>query len=588
MGKFADHIVWITGGGSGIGRAVALAFAREGASVALSGRRAEKLAETVAAIEAIGARAIAVPCDVLDEGSIASAVRQVLDSWGSIDIVVANAGYSVMGRIEDLDLAYWRRQFDINVFGLVGTARATLPELRRTRGRLVLIGSVSAFVAMPKGAVYSASKAAVRSIGEALSMELRGSGVSCTTVHPAYVESDIVRVDNDGRLHEDRRDPRPKWLVWKADEAAKAIVSASYRRRREVVLSMYGKMAVGVSRFAPGLLHKVLGRGAGTKRRVAPGALARRVEMPGKPRCITIGRSPGTVAIYLRSIRRMPERPQGTLPLGHAQTLAPIEVLQPGVRIDPFRLARFRDVCGNPDNGFLVPPAYPECLFLGPMAEAVLSDTFPFSPFGLIHIRQQITLILPIDPGTTLDLSCKLIEIRETHRGVEVDFTMRADVAGAEAWNGTATLLSRNKQARSGLGRGRHGSAIPPWISKEESFQSIRVRALEDTGRRYASASGDWNPHHLYTATARLLGYRRPIAHGMWTFARALAAIETKRPFRLPIEADASFKRPIFLPAEIEIRLVDQQPEGNIAHTVRFEARDAHSGEPHMTGSMRG
>jgi acyl dehydratase len=110
---------------------------------------------------------------------------------------------------------------------------------------------------------------------------------------------------------------------------------------------------------------------------------------------------------------------------------------------------------------------------------------------------------------------------------------------------------------------------------------------LEDTGRRYAAASGDWNPHHLYAATARLLGYRRAIAHGMWTFARALAAIEAKRPFALPIESDASFKRPIFLPAEIEIRLLVERMVGSDARAVRFEARDAHSGEPHMTGSIR-
>lgn len=588
MGKFENRVVWITGGGSGIGRAVAVAFAREGALVAVSGRRPEKLAETVAAIEAIGARALAVPCDVLDEASIAAAVRSVVEAWGSIDVAVANAGYSVMGRIEDLDLAYWRRQFEVNVFGLVGTVRATLPELRKTHGRLVLIGSVAAFVAPPKGAVYAASKAAVRVIGEALPAELRGSGVSCTTVHPAYVESDIVRVDNDGRLREDRRDPRPRWLVWKADEAAKAIVDASYRRRREVVLSVYGKLAVGASRLAPGLLQKVLGRGSGAKRKTPPIAPARRMEMPGEPRRIAIGRSPSTVAIYLRAIRRMPERPQGVLPQDRARTLAPIEVSQSAVRINSVRLARFRDVCGSPDEGLLVPPAYPECLFLGPMAEAVLSDGFPFSPFGLIHVRQRIALLYPIDPGVTLDLSCRLVEVRETDRGFEVDFAMRADVAGAEAWNGTTTLLSRNECARSRSGRGRDGSATAPWIPEEEPFQSIRVRVLEDTGRRYAAASGDWNPHHLYAATARLLGYRRAIAHGMWTFARTLAEIEAKRPFTLPIEAGASFKRPIFLPAEIDIRLLDEQPAGSEAHTVRFEARDALSGEPHMTGSIRG
>ncbi|MBM4324836.1 MAG: SDR family oxidoreductase, partial [Deltaproteobacteria bacterium] len=199
MQRFVDRVVWITGGGSGIGRALAIEFAREGASVAVSGRRVEKLAETVAAIEPMGGRALAIPCDVMDEASIAAAVHCVVETWGRIDVAVANAGYSVMGRIEDLGLEYWKRQFDVNVFGLVATVRAALPELQKTEGRVVLIGSVAGFVPFPKGAVYAASKAAVRMIGEALSAELRGRGVSCTTVHPAYVESDIIRVDNDDR-----------------------------------------------------------------------------------------------------------------------------------------------------------------------------------------------------------------------------------------------------------------------------------------------------------------------------------------------------------------------------------------------------
>jgi hypothetical protein len=446
----------------------------------------------------------------------------------------------------------------------------------------VLIGSVAAFVAQPKGAVYAASKAAVRVIGEALSAELTGSGVSCTTVHPAYVESDIVRVDNDGRLHEDRRDPRPKWLIWKADEAAKVIVNAAYRRHREVVLSAYGKLAVGFSRLAPGMLQKILVRGAGAKRRKASVVPSRRMEMPGEPLRITIDRSPCTIAIYLRALRRMLRRRQGALPSERARTLAPIEVSHPGVRIDPTRLARFREVCGNLNNRLTVPPAYPECLFLGPMAEAVFSDAFPFSPFGLIHVRQQITLLRPIDPGAPLDLFCHLIEIRETDRGFEVDFAMRAKEANTEVWNGTATLLSRNKRVRSKRGRVRYGSE--PWIPKEEPFRSILIHVPENTGRRYARASGDWNPHHLYAATARLFGYRRAIAHGMWTFARTLAAIEGEQIFALPIEAEALFKRPILLPTEIEIRLLDERLVGSDARALRFEARDAHSHEPHMIG----
>lgn len=588
MLRFADRVVWITGGGSGIGRALAIEFACEGASIAVSGRRVEKLAETVAAIEAMGGRAIKVPCDVMDEASIAAAVHCVVETWGRIDVAVANAGYSVMGRIEDLGLEYWKRQFDVNVFGLVATVRAALPELQKTEGRVTLIGSVAGFVPFPKGAVYAASKAAVRMIGETLSAELRGSGISCTTVNPAYVESEIVRVDNDGRLREDRKDPRPRRLIWKVDKAAKAIVNASFHRRREVVLSAYGKIAVEINRFAPGLLSKMMGKGTGAKERVTSSARVRRVEMVGEPRYITIGRSPGTAAISLRSLMKIPGRLQGLLTSECERTLAPIEVTQIGVRINPAHLTKFRNVCGSPSNGLMVPPAYPECLFLGPMAEAVHSDGFPFSPFGLIHTQQRIVLLRPIDPGETLDLSCRLVEVRETIRGFEIDFALRVDTAGSEVWNGTTTVLSRNKQVRSGRGSGRSKTLQTPWIQNEEPFQSVRIQVPEDTGRRYAAASGDWNPHHLYAATARLLGYRRPIAHGMWTFARTLAAIEAQRPFVFPSEVNASFKRPVFMPAEIEIRLLDGQMQGDNARSVRFEVRDAHSGELHMIGFMQG
>jgi NAD(P)-dependent dehydrogenase (short-subunit alcohol dehydrogenase family)/acyl dehydratase len=588
MKKFSDRVVWITGGGSGIGLALGLEFAREGASVAVSGRRVEKLTDTVAAIEAMGGRALAVPCDVMDEASVYGAVSRVVEAWGAIDVAVANAGYSVMGRIEDLKLEYWRRQFDVNVFGLVATIQAALPELRKARGRVVLIGSVAGFVAPPKGGVYAASKAAVRGIGEALSAELRGSGVSCTTVHPGYVESDIVRVNNDGLLREDRKDTRPKRLVWKADQAARAIVSATYHRRREVVLSVYGKIAVGMSRLAPGLLPKILGKGSGVKRRNTSNTLVRNVEMHEEPRHILLDKSPGTEALFLRSLLRIPGRPQGVLTSDKERMLAPIEVSQRGVRINPIHLARFREVCGSPHNGLAVPPAYPECLFLGPMAEAVLSDGFPFSPFGLIHIQQRITLLYPIDPDAALDLSCRLAEIRETIRGFEIDFALRVDVGGSEVWNGTTTVLSRNKQVRSGHGRSQSKAAPMPWISDDKPFQSVRIHVPGDTGRRYAAASGDWNPHHLYAATARLLGYRRPIAHGMWTFGRTLAVIEADRPFIFPIKVNASFKRPIFMPAEIEIRLLDERVPGSSAHSVRFETRDARSGELHMTGSMNG
>ena len=128
--RFENKVVWITGGGSGIGRALALAFAREGAAVAVSGRREERLQEVVQELESQGAKGLAVRCDVADEASVAEAVRKVVRGLGGLDVAVANAGFSVAGRIEKLSAADWRRQLDVNVIGAAMTARYAIPHLR--------------------------------------------------------------------------------------------------------------------------------------------------------------------------------------------------------------------------------------------------------------------------------------------------------------------------------------------------------------------------------------------------------------------------------------------------------------------------
>lgn len=257
-----DRVVWITGGGSGIGRACAAEFARRGARVAVSGRRLEALQEVVTDICEGGGVAAAVRCDVTREDDLAAAVRSVVDRFGRVDVAFANAGFAVGGRIEDLDLDAWRRQFETNVFGVVATARAVLPELRMTGGRLALMGSVAAYVAPPGNGPYSASKHAVRAIGETLAAELAGSGVSCTTIHPGYVHSDIARVDNQGRFVADRVDRRPASLLWDTDAAARVIVRAIERRKREYVFTRHGKLAVGLARLAPSLPSRLMGLGS--------------------------------------------------------------------------------------------------------------------------------------------------------------------------------------------------------------------------------------------------------------------------------------------------------------------------------------
>jgi NAD(P)-dependent dehydrogenase (short-subunit alcohol dehydrogenase family) len=253
--RFDKQVVWITGGGTGIGRALALEFARQGATVAVSGRREERLQEVVQAIEAKGSKAIAVRCDVTDEASVAEAAQKVVRTLGGLDVAVANAGFSVAGRIEKLSAADWRRQLDVNVIGVAMTARYAIPHLRERKGRLALIGSVAAMLSTPGMGAYSASKYAVRAIGQALSAELHESGVSCTTIHPGYIESEIARVDNQGRHDPDREDRRPKNLMWSADRAARVMVDAIAKRKREYTFTGHGKLGAFAGRHLPGLVH---------------------------------------------------------------------------------------------------------------------------------------------------------------------------------------------------------------------------------------------------------------------------------------------------------------------------------------------
>ncbi len=253
--RFEGKVVWITGGGSGIGKALALAFAKEGAAVAVSGRREDRLQEVVEEIAAQGGSGVAVRCDVTDEASVAEAVQKVVRALGGLDVAVANAGFSVAGRVEKLSAADWRRQLDVNVIGVAMTARYAIPHLRQRKGRLVLIGSVSSMLVAPGFGAYSASKYAVRAIGQALSAELHGSGVTCTTIHPGYIESEIAQVDNQGRFDAQREDKRPKNLMWPADRAARVMVDAVAKRKREYTFTGHGKVGAFAGRHMPGLVH---------------------------------------------------------------------------------------------------------------------------------------------------------------------------------------------------------------------------------------------------------------------------------------------------------------------------------------------
>ena len=260
MTNTKGKIAWITGASSGIGKAMAFEWARLGYKVALSSRRKELLDLVANEIRQSGGDALAIPCDIMEETAIQNAVQQITTNLGRLDVVVANAGFGVFGSIENLSAKDWNRQLQGNVTGLALTVKHALPYLKKSNGRIGLVGSVGAYLPNPNLGAYGASKAAVHSIGLTLQVELMGTGVSCTTMHPGFVVSEIAKVDNDGVWHPEQPDPRPANLMWPTDKAAKVMVKAILKRKRNYVFTGHGKVFVWLQRWFPGLMRLIISK----------------------------------------------------------------------------------------------------------------------------------------------------------------------------------------------------------------------------------------------------------------------------------------------------------------------------------------
>lgn len=260
MGRARELRVFITGGSSGIGAALAREFARRGARVVIASRNQERLNEIREAIRARGGWVEKVVCDVADSRSVEAAVARAVEILGGMDVVVANAGFGVVGKVEELAIEDFVRQFETNVFGVIRTVKAALPALKASRGVLAIMGSVSGYLAVPGSAPYSMSKFAVRALAESLRGELAPSGVGVVLISPGFVESNIRRVDNRGVLHPDAPDPVPAWLVMPADKAARLIVRAILKRKPELVVTLHGKAAVLLARHFPRLVRALASR----------------------------------------------------------------------------------------------------------------------------------------------------------------------------------------------------------------------------------------------------------------------------------------------------------------------------------------
>ena len=255
-----DHVALITGASSGIGAALARELARRGLRLVLSARRTDRLESLAAELRAAGTPVLVTPADVTRDGDLEAAVEATQREFGRLDIAVANAGFGVAGPLAKLGLDDMRRQMETNFYGVLRTFYATREALVAQRGRLVLIGSVAGFIALPGQIAYSASKFALRALAEGLHSELAPEGVSVTHIAPGFVESEIRKIDNHGRHHPDAKEPFPSWLMMPGEQAAREIADALEQREPLRVLTRHGQAAVALSRHAPSLVSGVLRR----------------------------------------------------------------------------------------------------------------------------------------------------------------------------------------------------------------------------------------------------------------------------------------------------------------------------------------
>jgi NAD(P)-dependent dehydrogenase (short-subunit alcohol dehydrogenase family) len=275
-GKFQGQVVLITGASSGIGAALAREFAREGARIVLMARRAERIEALAEELSSGGQGSLAITGDVTRDGDPERAVDLARSKFGRLDVVVANAGFSVGGRFVDLTLEDYRRQLETNVFGVLRTLFAALPELQKTRGRIVVVGSLLGIFPVPAATPYCMSKFALVALCDGLSHELAPQGVSVTHILPGFVASEIYQVDNRGvRLEAPppQRTP-PKWLLIPPAEAARQIVSAAWRRKRTRIIGVHARIGIALQRHFPGLVYFAVSRAVGRAMRGNAGTQA--------------------------------------------------------------------------------------------------------------------------------------------------------------------------------------------------------------------------------------------------------------------------------------------------------------------------
>jgi NAD(P)-dependent dehydrogenase (short-subunit alcohol dehydrogenase family) len=192
--RLKGKVVIVTGGGSGLGRAIARRFGLEGAQVVVNGRRPEPIRTVAAEIAAAGGQALAIAADVTRPADIGSLLHATLDAWGRLDVLVNNAGLLVSRTTAaDCSEQDWARTLEADLTAVFRCSQAALPELRKTRGNIVNIASVAGLKGSPSLAAYAAAKAGVVNLSKTMAVECARDGVRVNAVCPGFVETDLNR-----------------------------------------------------------------------------------------------------------------------------------------------------------------------------------------------------------------------------------------------------------------------------------------------------------------------------------------------------------------------------------------------------------
>ncbi|MFX1822933.1 MaoC/PaaZ C-terminal domain-containing protein [Acinetobacter sp. AS5] len=251
------------------------------------------------------------------------------------------------------------------------------------------------------------------------------------------------------------------------------------------------------------------------------------------------------------------------------KVLPQVEYVVDSFKVDQKHLKAYNDVCGFKNNGY-IPAIYLTVLSQSLQMHMMTSEAFPFPILGLVHIRNQVKQYRKVGVNETLTLSCKFGELQSHDKGVQFDFITTVKVGGEVVVEALTTYLSRQKTNAK--------AAAKPVESKASEFKlNNEWNISENTGRRYAMTSGDFNLIHIHAVTAKAFGFKKAIAHGMWSKAKALANLSLPDAY----EADVWFKLPMYLPSKVEFLTAQA------ANDTDFLIRNSKNQKPHVSGHIK-